>query len=59
MDENTALIVTDVGTPNVRMTVLGQSGVFIFDLTGAHKRDQLYGSIYNVSTTYITEVQIS
>lgn len=35
VDENTALVVESAGTSSAAMTVVGQSGVFVFDLTQA------------------------
>ncbi|VEP12704.1 Cyanophycinase (fragment) [Hyella patelloides LEGE 07179] len=57
MDENTALVVTDVGTDRVSMEVLGELGVSIFDLSDATVSDSEddYWSISDVSMTYLTE----
>lgn len=57
MDENTALVVKDVGTDQVSMEVLGELGVSIFDLSNATISDPEddYWSISDVSMTYLTE----
>jgi len=54
VDENTALIVTDVGTPQAKMEVAGQFGVSIFDLAGAYKFNSPW-SIFNVKLSYLTD----
>ena len=62
-DENTALVVTDVDTPKVEMSVVGERGVNIFDLssvskkTGACRRqaDSSYEKICGVKYTYLTQ----
>ncbi|MGB3613168.1 MAG: cyanophycinase [Elainellaceae cyanobacterium] len=55
VDENTALIVTDVGTSDVNMRVLGEGGVFISDLSNATVDDGEDWGITGVNTTYLTE----
>lgn len=55
VDENTALIVSNIDTPKVKMDVLGENGVFISDLSDAKVKDKKYWSISGVNTTYITE----
>ncbi len=62
-DENTALVVTDVDTPNVEMSVVGERGVNIFDLSSASKKtgacgrhaDPYYSRICGVKYTYLTQ----
>ena len=62
-DENTALVVTDVDTPEVEMSVVGERGVNIFDLSDASKdtsacRRQAnsdYEKICGVKYTYLTQ----
>ena len=62
-DENTALVVTDVDTPEVEMSVVGERGVNIFDLssalknTGACRRqaNSDYEKICGVKYTYLTQ----
>jgi cyanophycinase len=54
VDENTALIVTDPDTPNVSMSVIGQGGVFITDLTQATVTEIDYWAIDGVRATYLT-----
>ncbi|MDJ0634377.1 MAG: cyanophycinase [Xenococcaceae cyanobacterium MO_188.B29] len=57
VDENTTLIVRDVGTEQVSMDVLGERGVSIFELSNANinDREDEYWSISNVPMTYLTE----
>lgn len=55
VDENTALIVSNIDTPDVKMEVLGENGVFISDLSGANVKEKDYWSISGVNTTYLTE----
>ncbi|MBD2460333.1 cyanophycinase [Oscillatoria sp. FACHB-1407] len=56
VDENTALIVTNTGTPDVNFEVLGQGGVFISDLTSAEVGEKDgYWTISGVTATYLTE----
>lgn len=57
MDENTALVVKDVGTDRVSMEVLGELGVSIFDLSNATISDPEEGdwSISDVLMTYLSE----
>lgn len=57
VDENTALVVRDAGTDQVRMEVLGELGVSIFDLSNAtiSNPEDGYWSISDVSMTYLTE----
>ena len=55
VDENTALVVTDADTTSANMQVIGQNGVFIFDLGSATKGTGTYWSISNVKTTYLTD----
>ncbi|MBG1270820.1 cyanophycinase [Nostoc sp. WHI] len=61
-DENTALVVTDVDTPNVKMSVVGERGVNIFDLSNASPKsgacsraDINYWRVCGVKYTYLTE----
>ncbi|MEM6453296.1 MAG: cyanophycinase [Cyanobacteria bacterium P01_D01_bin.105] len=56
VDENTALVVTDAGTPEVSFEVLGQGGVFITDLAEAEvgEKDGFW-TIQGVEATYLTE----
>ena len=62
-DENTALVITDVDTPKVEMSVIGERGVNIFDLSGASKKagacrrkaDSSYEKICGVKYTYLTQ----
>lgn len=57
MDEKTALIVTDTNTSNVKMEVMGEEGVQIFNLKQASIQDDGKPgnwSIKNVSSTYLT-----
>jgi cyanophycinase len=54
VDENTALVVTNADTSSASMSVLGQNGVFIFDLSGSTKGTGSYWSISNVSTSYLS-----
>ncbi len=56
VDENTALIVTDADTPEVKMKVLGEGGVFISDLSDAIVDDSGDAwEVTGVNTTYLTE----
>ncbi|MCX7921439.1 MAG: cyanophycinase [Clostridia bacterium] len=55
VDENTALVVTNADTNSVEMEVLGQNGVFIFDLSKAYKGTDSFWSLYNIITTYLTK----
>lgn len=56
VDENTALVVTDADTPDVKFKVLGEGGVFISDLSNATVGNTGdYWSISGVNTTYLTE----
>lgn len=56
VDENTALIVTGVNTPDVNMEVLGEGGVFISDLSEATAGEiEDYWAITGVKSTYLTE----
>lgn len=56
VDENTALIVTDANTPNVKMEVQGEGGVFIADLSEAKVGEiDGYWSIAGVKASYLTE----
>ncbi|MGK7941940.1 MAG: cyanophycinase [Crocosphaera sp.] len=61
-DENTALVVTNVDTPNINISVIGENGVNIFDLSGASKTnsncrsaDLDYWRVCGVKYTYLTE----
>ncbi|MDJ0589601.1 MAG: cyanophycinase [Pleurocapsa sp. MO_226.B13] len=62
-DENTALVVTDVDTPKAEMSVVGERGVNIFDLSNARedirdcrrKADSSYEKICGVKYTYLTQ----
>ncbi len=61
-DENTALVVTNVDTPEVNISVVGEKGVNIFDLSGASKTnsncrfaDLDYWRVCGVKYTYLTE----
>ena len=62
-DENTALVVTDVDTPEVEMSVVGERGVNIFDLSSASKNtgacrrqaNSDYEKICGVKYTYLTQ----
>jgi cyanophycinase len=54
VDENTALVVRDADTPNVKMNVIGQNGVFIFDLSAATLGTGSSWSISGVKATYLT-----
>ncbi len=56
VDENTALIVTDAGTPEVNFEILGEGGVFISDLAAAKVGEKNgYWTIFDVKATYLTE----
>jgi cyanophycinase len=56
VDENTALIVTNTGTPDVNFEVLGQGGVFISDVSSAEVGEKDgYWTISGVTATYLTE----
>lgn len=56
VDENTALIVSNPGTPEVNFTVLGAGGVFISDLGEATVGEKNgYWTIADVQATYLTE----
>lgn len=56
IDENTALVVTEAGIPEVNFKVLGEGGVFISDLATAEVGDQGgYWTISDVSATYLTD----
>lgn len=56
VDENTALIVTNAGMPNVNFEVLGQGGVFISDLSNAEVGEKNgYWTISDVTATYLTD----
>lgn len=55
VDESTALIVTDVGTPADEMRVTGAGGVFIADLSGASRGNGSLWTVRNVSVSYLTE----
>ncbi|MEO1404618.1 MAG: cyanophycinase [Cyanobacteria bacterium J06635_1] len=56
VDENTALVVTEVGTPEVSFEVLGQGGVFISDISEAKVGEKNgYWTIEDVSATYLTD----
>jgi cyanophycinase len=61
-DENTALVVTDVDTPQAKMSVVGQGGVNIFDLSLASsnigacsKFSSSYWKLCGVKYTYLTQ----
>jgi cyanophycinase len=54
VDENTALVVTNADTSTAKMEVLGQNGVFIFDLVGSTKGTGSSWSISNVKTSYLS-----
>ncbi len=61
-DENTALVVTDVDTPKVKMFVVGKGGVNIFDLSNASQTssncrsaDLDYWRVCGVKYTYLTQ----
>ncbi len=61
-DENTALVVTDVDTPQVKMSVVGKGGVNIFDLSSAgsnigacSKVSSRYWKLCGVKYTYLTQ----
>lgn len=56
VDENTALVVTDAGTPEVNFEILGEGGVFISDLAAAKVGEKKgYWTISDVKATYLTE----
>ncbi|MEO1122781.1 MAG: cyanophycinase [Cyanobacteria bacterium J06635_15] len=56
VDENTALVVTGTGTPDVNFEVLGEGGVFISDLAKAEVGEKNgYWTISGVEATYLTE----
>ncbi|MEO0984823.1 MAG: Type 1 glutamine amidotransferase-like domain-containing protein [Cyanobacteria bacterium J06639_14] len=56
VDENTALVITEVGTPEVNFEVLGQGGVFISDVSEATVGEKNgYWTIEGVNATYLTE----
>ncbi len=54
VDENTALVVDNADTSSVQMQVIGQNGVFIFDLGAASVGSGSYWSISGVKATYLT-----
>ena len=56
IDENTALVVTDSGTPDAVMSVVGDGGVSIFDLRQSEV-DSVNGfwSIVGVNMSYLTQ----
>jgi len=60
-DENTALVVTDVDTPQAKMSVVGKGGVNIFDLSSAGlnigncgKFRSRYWKLCGIKYTYLT-----
>jgi cyanophycinase len=55
VDENTALVVNNADTTSANMQVIGQNGVFIFDLGVATRGTGTNWSISNVKTTYLTD----
>ncbi len=62
LDENTALVVTDLDTPQVKMSVVGKGGVSIFDLSQAgsnigacRKVRSRYWQLCGVKYTYLTQ----
>ncbi len=55
VDENTALIVRNADTTSANMQIVGQNGVFIFDLSAATRGTGTNWSISNVKTTYLTD----
>lgn len=54
VDENTALVVTDADTSAARMEVIGQNGVWLFDLSQASVGTGSYWSISAVKASYLT-----
>ncbi|MDJ0676218.1 MAG: cyanophycinase [Calothrix sp. MO_167.B42] len=61
-DENTALVVTDVDTPQAKMSVIGKGGVNIFDLSSAglnigacSKVRSRYWKLCGIKYTYLTQ----
>ncbi|GAB4108516.1 MAG: hypothetical protein OHK0022_59980 [Roseiflexaceae bacterium] len=54
VDENTALVVTNADSSSARMEVVGQNGVFIFDLGQATVGTGSYWSISGVRASYLT-----
>jgi cyanophycinase len=55
VDENTALVITNAGTTSANMQVIGQKGVFIFDLSAATRGTGTYWSLSNIKATYLTD----
>jgi cyanophycinase len=55
VDENTALVVTDADTSSVNMQVIGQNGVFVFDLVGSTRGTGTSWSISGVKATYLSD----
>jgi len=61
VDENTCLVVIDADTENVRMNVLGQNGVYIFDLRNAWQHtdpDLIYWLFSQITAHYLTDGDI-
>lgn len=54
VDENTALVVTNADTSSARMEVVGQNGVFVFDLSQATVGSGSSWSISGVKASYLT-----
>ena len=54
VDEDTALVVRNADTTAVSMNVVGENGVFVFDLGQASTGSGSSWSIANVSATYLT-----
>ncbi|MGW5280301.1 cyanophycinase [Streptomyces collinus] len=56
LDENTALVVDQPGTPREAITVLGTNGVAVLDLRSAHSRHDRSGwSMARARYTYLTD----
>lgn len=54
VDENTALVVRDAGTPEAWMEVMGERGVFVLDLEGATVETAADFAIRGVRASYLT-----
>jgi len=55
VDEDTALVVTNADTDNVKMDVIGSGGVFIFDLSKSHNETKVNWNLRDVKASYLTD----
>lgn len=54
IDEDTALVVTNIDTPDASMQVIGEGGVTITNLSNAKVKQEPYTSAYGTRMSYLT-----